>query len=94
MLEEYLNENVVVDTESKVAYIGTLAKIEERSLHLNEVVLFDDTVNRIPLEQFLIECASFGASPSRKSIWINRDKVLSVSRLRDITVPGTLADRS
>ena len=88
MLKEYLNEIVVVDTSASIAYIGYLVKVEESSLYLDEVTIFDDSVNKIPLEQFLVECASYGTSPSRKSIWINRDKIISVSLFRDIIVPG------
>ena len=87
MFEEYLNEIMVIETDSRLTFIGCLIKIKERSLYLDQVTIVDDTAIKIPLEQFLVECASIGTSPSRKSICINRDRIISGTRLKDIIIP-------
>ena len=87
MLSQYLNELIVVDTETHLTYIGHLVEFKEKSLLLNDVTIFDITHSRIPLDQYLVECAAIGQSPTRKSIWINADKVVSISPIKDIIIP-------
>ncbi len=88
MPKVYKKEIVVVDTTTHLTYIGVLVKVEENSISLKDVVIFDNTKIRVSLEEYLIECATVGVSPSRKELWMNRDKVISISRLRDISIPG------
>ena len=84
MLQEFLEKSVVVDTDCRFAYLGTLVKIEEKSLYLNQVCIYDPDLIRISLEQFLIESVKFGFSPSRNYLWINRERVVAVSLLEHI----------
>lgn len=87
MSEHFINRNVVVDTDTSYTYIGRFVRFEEANVFLEDVIIYDDETIRVPLEEYLIECASIGFSPSRKSVWLNRHKVISISLLEDIIVP-------
>ncbi len=82
----FLKQNIVVDTETYLFYVGQLVQFEERSFLLSDVLIIDTTIIKIPVEKYLIECSEQGFSPSRKSIWINANKVISISLLSDIII--------
>ena len=86
--EDYLSKIVVVDTETSLTYVGNLAKITKDSFGLEQVILYDESTGKISIDQFLVECASFFPSPSRKAVWINRQKIISLSLLSDVIIPG------
>ena len=88
MLSKFENKNVVIDTEASLTYVGCLVKFDDYSLYLEQATLLDASTSRIPVDQFLVECASFEPSSTRKSIWIFRAKVISISLLSDIIIPG------
>ncbi len=89
MLPEFFNQDIVVDTETRLTYVGRLIKVDDRSSPcLENVTIYDDQIIRVPLEQYLIECAAHGFAPVRKLVWVNPQKIVSVSLLNDIIVPG------
>jgi len=87
MLAKFLNKDIVIDTTIHIGYIGKLKKFDEQSMLLRDAVIIDTTIIKIAIEEYLIECAKNGFCPSRKSILVGRDKVISVSLLSDIIVP-------
>jgi len=87
MLSKFINKKIVIDTTTQFAYLGKLKKIDELSMLLIDSVIIDAMIIKITLEEYLIECAENGYCPSRKSILISRDKVISVSLLSDIIIP-------
>ena len=87
MASRYINENVVIDTDTHITYVGRLSSVDEKSLCLTDAAIVDVTVLTIRLEEYLIECAEHGFCPSRKSVWINANKVLSISLLSDVIIP-------
>ncbi len=89
MIPDFLNQNVVVDTETGLTFIGRLTALQDtRSLVLEHVTIYDETTIRISVEEYIIECAENGFAPVRKTVCINRDKVVSMSLLADIIIPG------
>ncbi len=86
MYSHFLKQNIVVDTETHLSFVGQLTTFEERSLLLDDVLIVDTTIIKIPVEEYLIECLENGFSPSRKSIWINANKIISISLLSDVIV--------
>ena len=87
MPSTYINQLVVIDTVTHLTYVGLLTKVSETSLCMQEVAIIDEGIIKIPLEQYLIECATHGSCPSRKSVWVERSKIISLSRLDDIIIP-------
>ncbi len=86
MYSHFLKQNIVVDTDTHLSYVGLLIRFEEHSFLLEDVLIIDTKIIKIPVEKYLIECSEHGFSPSRKSIWINANKVISISLLSDIIV--------
>lgn len=84
----WIEQVVVVETDTDTSYIGTLVKQDEAGLHLRDALIFDQAYNRVPLEQFLIECAELGISPSRRDLWIRAARTIAVSPLAGVVVPG------
>ncbi len=87
LLDNYRDEQVVVDTDSRLSYLGRLTGGDEHYLRLTDVAIYDLEVVRVSLEEYLIECAKEGAPVSRKEILIKQSRVMAVSRLSDIIQP-------
>jgi len=89
MLPELLNEVVVIDTDSRFTYIGRLTEIGDKFSRLEDAAVHNTDEGTVTIDQYLDECANFGFPVSRKHIWVRQEKVVSVSRLDDITKPGS-----
>jgi hypothetical protein len=83
-----MNEVIVVDTITNYTYIGRLEQIAPRAIELVEALIFDAGKVRIDLEKFLIECVSYGYNPSRRSVWICSEKIISATKLSAIIIPA------
>jgi len=84
----YRGETVVVDTDSRLTYIGTLAESRGSLLVLRNLTIYDAEEARIQLDQFLVECVAYGITPARRELLLPVTRVLSISRLQDILIPG------
>ena len=84
---EYLNEFIVVDTDTPLVYIGRLVEESDSFLKLEDVAIYYFNEARVPVEQYLVECAAHGIAACRKTTLLKSDRVVSVSRLSDIIVP-------
>ncbi len=83
-----INDVIVVDTITNYTYIGRLEQVSTTSIELVEALIFDAGRMRIAVEEFLIECAAYGFSPSRRSVWICSDKIISATKLSAIIIPA------
>jgi small nuclear ribonucleoprotein (snRNP)-like protein len=84
---DYLNERVVVDTDSRLSYLGTLTAISDSYLKLANVAIYDEERIRVSLEEYLIEAVNVGVSESRRETLVRLPRVIAVSRLSDIIDP-------
>jgi len=84
----YLNEQVVVDTDSAYTYVGTLAEVTERTVRLREVAVYDQREARVHQEKYLIECAAYGPPVARQETLLERGRIVAITRLRAIIIPG------
>lgn len=88
MLERYLDQQVVVDTDCRFTYVGNLSAVTDTSLSMHAVAVIDANESRIPVEQILVEMATHGVSPTRKSVWLARHRAVSITPVVDIIQPG------
>ena len=58
-----LNQVVVIDTDSKFVYLGTLSKVEEHFVVLTDVDIHDSDETSSTKEQYVMECKRFGLGP-------------------------------
>ncbi len=79
-----LGQVVVVDTDSKFVYIGTLARVEDHFVVLADVDAHDSDETTSTKEQYVMECRRFGVKANRKEISVRKALIVSVSKLDDV----------
>ena len=79
-----VGQQVVVDTRSPWIYIGTLAEVRADCLLLTGVDVHDSGETAIPKERYVLDSCKTGIHPNRRSVYINLEYVVSVSRLDDV----------
>ena len=84
--KEFVGQEVVVDVESPVVYIGRLVEADSGFVTLAEVDIHDLRISTTSKEVYVMEAKRFGVQPNRKLIKIVRNAVLSLSRLEDVIV--------
>lgn len=88
MFEAMKGQVTVVDTDARLTYVGTLTEVGPAHVVLEDVAIYDGAEARVPVERFLVECVKIGLAPSRRQVSVSQARILSVSRLSDIIVPG------
>lgn len=86
ILESLKTKDVVVDTDSRFCYIGSVKGYDDRFLELSDVAIYDEMVVKVTLEEFLIECTKHGTPVSRGKTLINRERILAISTIEDIVL--------
>lgn len=79
-----LDQNVVVDTDSSIVYIGRLAAIGSDYLTLADVDVHDTSDSRSSKEGYAHETRKLGTRANRKEVLVRLARVLSISKLDDI----------
>ena len=74
---------MIVDTDSQYVYLGRLMSADKDWVVLENVDVHDVGESRITRERYLCECLEFGIKPNRGSVWVLRERVVSISRLED-----------
>jgi hypothetical protein len=82
--EALLGKLVVVDTDSRFVYLGTLARVEVEFLVMKDVDVHDRRESPSTKEQYIMDMKKFGVKPNRKEASIRKTHVVSISKLDDI----------
>jgi hypothetical protein len=82
--QDYLNQQVVVDTDSHLSFIGTLVALDDKYVKLAEVAVYDEKVVRVTLEQYLVEALKHGVPSSRRELLVRQHRIVAFGRLADI----------
>ena len=83
-LEEFLGQIVVVDTAAPYIYIGTLARVGEHFLTLEDVDVHHVEPGGASKEVYALTARKHGVNRNRLSTKIRVDIIASVSLLKDI----------
>jgi len=83
-LKSLIGEVVVLDTDTRWLYVGTLNKVGKGFLVLENVDAHDLTETSSTREEYLAEMKNNGILPNRKQVTVNREKLVGVSLLKDI----------
>jgi len=75
---------VVVDTDSRFVYVGTLKGVDDQFLVLADADAHDTTETTSTKEQYVMEIRRFGVRANRKEISVRKSLVVSVSKLEDV----------
>jgi small nuclear ribonucleoprotein (snRNP)-like protein len=85
-LKRFLNKEVVVDTESRWLYVGTLKKVGRLFITLENVYAHDLTEVALTREQCLINIKLNGLVVNRKSVAVSKERLVGLSLLEDFCV--------
>jgi small nuclear ribonucleoprotein (snRNP)-like protein len=83
-LERLLNQQVILDTETPIVYIGRLIEITEHVFVLDEADMHDCRDGHANKEVYLAEAHQHGMAVNRREVVVMRSVVISVSRLKDV----------
>ncbi|RME04521.1 MAG: DUF2642 domain-containing protein [Planctomycetota bacterium] len=86
ILEKYLNQQVIVDTNTNFVFIGTLVEMTPDYVLLQNADAHDITQGSSSKERYLIESKKYVVKINRKEVLIRGDKVVSISLLEDLIV--------
>ena len=82
--ESLVGCKVVVDTDTRYVYIGTLEAVGERFLTLTNVDVHDMSDSRVTKEIYALEAMKYGVRPNRTRTYLRVDRMVSVSKLQDV----------
>ena len=85
-LEEYLGQQVVVDTRSTYIILGTLTAIGRDCLTLENVDVHDTSDSDSTKDHYIMESHKLGIRTNRRSVKVRLAEVISVSLLRDVEI--------
>lgn len=83
-LERLIGEKVVLDTDTPILYLGTLAEVTPAAFVLTEADMHDCRDGHANKEAYLLEARDEGITVNRRRVVVMRLAVISVSRLADI----------
>lgn len=83
-IEAMLGEKVVLDTLTRIVYLGTLAEVTDLTYVLKDADLHDCTDGFASKEEYTAAAARGGISVNRKRVVVMRSVVISLSRLEDV----------
>jgi len=81
-----LNEQVVLDTDTPIVYIGTLTEIMDDALVLADTDMHDCRDGHANREVYLAEARDAGVAVNRRNVVVMRSVIISISRLADIAI--------
>ena len=82
--KKYLDQAVVVDTDSHLVYLGVLSRVEDAFIVLSQVDVHDRREGPSTKEQYIMEAKRFGIRPNRREVAVRKETVVSLSRLEDV----------
>lgn len=77
---------IVLDTSGPILYFGTLRDLRPDGFWLDQADVHDCRDGHAGKELYICETRRDGVHVNRKSVFVYRDAVMSVSRLEDIIV--------
>jgi hypothetical protein len=75
---------VVVDTDSRLVFLGTLSDVTSDFLKLKDVDVHDGAETSTSKERYIMDCKRFGVRPSRKEASVRISTVVSLSLIEDV----------
>ena len=82
--KRYIDQAVVVDTDSLIVYLGVLARVEDSFVVLSQVDVHDRREGPSTKEQYIMEAKRFGIRANRREVAVRKETIVSVSRLDDV----------
>jgi len=84
MYSKFLSKQIVVDVSGNFIYLGTLSKVQESWIELENVDIHDMLDSSSNKEAYIISAKITGIRANRRNISIDKDKIISISLFSDI----------
>ena len=84
-LKDYVGREVVLDTDSRFLYVGTLSGIDDTFCDLTDADVHDSTATTTTRDMYIINVKKYGIKKNRDRVLVRRTHVVSLSRLSDVT---------
>jgi hypothetical protein len=82
--QAFVGKVVVVDTDTRFVYLGTLDRVEPEFLVMKDVDAHDNLESPSTKEQYIMDMKKFGVKPNRKEVSVRKTLVISISKLDDV----------
>lgn len=83
-MEDMLEKQVVLDTQTPIVYIGTLRDVNDSAFTLEEVDMHDCRDGHAQKEEYLAKSRDAGVTVNRRRIIVMKHFVVSISLLSDV----------
>ncbi len=83
-LEGFIDKEVVLDTRGAILYLGKLAKVLDHFYELVDADVHDVLEGRTSKELYVMEARKHGVKKNRKSVYVRKVEIISISRLGDV----------
>ena len=84
--ESLIGTVVVIDSNSKFVYLGTLSAVKDNYYVLTEVDVHDRSEGPSTKEQYVMDAKQYGIRANRKEVSVRKEVVLSLSKLEDVII--------
>ena len=84
MLEEYLNQQVVIDLRSEFVCLGLLQRFDEHFLELRNADLHDLRDTDTTRENYVAASVVTGIKRTRSRLLLVRTEIIAIARLEDV----------
>jgi hypothetical protein len=76
----------VLDVKAAVLYLGTLGEVSRSCFILREADVHFCGDSQSTRELYLLEARKTGVRPNRRTVYVMREEVVSISRLDDVVL--------
>jgi hypothetical protein len=83
-LDGFMSRDVVLDTRGAILYLGKLARVFEHFYELVDADVHDVLEGRTSKELYIMEARKHGVKKNRKSVFVRKAEIISISRLEDV----------
>jgi hypothetical protein len=83
-LERWIGQEVILDTEGPLTYLGTLRDVAHDGYWLENADIRDRREGHTTKEAYACEARTNGIRPNRRTIFVTAAVVVSASALRDV----------
>ena len=84
-LKDCVGREVVLDTDTHLLYVGTLAAVDEWFYELTDADVHDIETTSTTRDMYIINVQKYGIKKNRDRVLVRRDRVVSLSLLDDVT---------
>ena len=83
-LDALIGQEVVLDVKDPHLYIGTLSKVDQSVIVLDNADVHFCGDSMTTTELYLLETKKNGIRPNRRQVCVLRSEIVSISRLADV----------